>query len=71
MGDRQLGFWGVSSRLPKPSLLFVVIFERRHCLPHADVGKFLLPGEEIIFVVYIIEVGQGLGSSERMRGYNC
>jgi hypothetical protein len=35
----------------------VVIFKRRHYLPHAGAGVFLLPGGEIIFVLYIMEVG--------------
>jgi hypothetical protein len=49
---------------------FVVIFERRHCLPHA--GGFLLPGGEIIFILYDMtkEVGQGSGSLKRMGGYD-
>jgi len=57
-GDQQLGFWGASSQLPKPLLLFVVVFERRHRLPHSGADGFFLPGGEIIFIVYIMEVGQ-------------
>jgi len=47
----------------------VVVIDRCHHLSHEDVGGFLLPGGEIIFIVYIMEVGQGSGSSERMGGY--
>jgi hypothetical protein len=44
-------------------------FERCHCLPHAG---GLLPGGEIIFILYDMtkEVGQGSGSSERMGWYD-
>jgi hypothetical protein len=46
-GDRQLGFWGASTRLPNVC---------RSCCLHLDrMTK---------------EVGQGSGSSERMRGYD-
>jgi hypothetical protein len=77
MRDRQLAFWRASTRLPKLLLLFIVIFPehcttaiRHHCLLHA--GGLLLPGGEIIFILYDMtkEVGPGSGSSERMGGYD-
>jgi hypothetical protein len=39
-------------------------------LPQAGMGGFLLSGGKIIFILYIIEVGQGSGSLERMGGYD-
>jgi len=48
----------------------MVVFEHRHHLPHVGTGGFLLPGREIIFILYIIEVGQGSGSLERRGVYN-
>ena len=39
-------------------------------LPQAGSGGFLLPGGKIVFILYIMEVGQGSGSSERMGGYD-
>jgi len=39
-------------------------------LPQAGSGGFLLPGGKIVFILYIIEIGQGSGSSERMGGYD-
>jgi hypothetical protein len=39
-------------------------------LPQAGSGGFFLPGEKIVFILYIMEIGQGSGSSERMGGYD-
>ena len=38
-------------------------------LSHAGAGEYLLPGREIIFILYNMEVGQESGSSKRMGGY--
>ena len=48
----------------------MVVFERHHRLPHIGVGRFLLPSGEIIFILYIMEVGQGSRSLERRGGYD-
>jgi len=39
-------------------------------LPQAGFGRFLLPGGKIVFILYIMEIGQGSGSSQRMGGYD-
>ena len=39
-------------------------------LPQAGSDGFLLSGGKIVFILYIMEVGQGSGSSERMGGYD-
>jgi len=39
-------------------------------LPQAGSGGFLLLGGRIVFILYIMEIGQGSGLSERMGGYD-
>ena len=39
-------------------------------LPQAGSGGFLFPGGKIVFILYIMEIGQGSGSSERTGGYD-
>ena len=39
-------------------------------LPQAGSGGFLLPVGKIVFILYIMEIGQGSASSERTGGYD-
>jgi len=39
-------------------------------LPQAGSGGFFLSGGKIVFILYIMKIGQGSGSSERMGGYD-